>query len=479
MQLTIEQEFEEFHYALESTAWQTSLPSFQLYTSKIVSSSPKVSVIIANFNNAPYLNKMLDSLVNQTIGSEHLQIMFIDDKSTDKSLEIVMPYLDKYQGVEIYALDKNTGGAHGPRNVGILNARGEYLVFLDADDWYNLDALRYLSDLLDDSGDDFAVSGLVQSKNGEITLKSKPYFYDGDFKNRSIQELPTELYGWLGPQAIMLRRSLVIENNLHFVNQRVADDVTFFYEALRFSKTITQGSRLTTYLNRDADNVSLSKAINRNFMISWLRALSFINQKFPDDDSKRRFLSRRIEWLVHDFIFKPNIGYKFSKKRMLDFKAQLDYYLPNLGFDVSFYFKNHARKVAWDYLEKKAFSTLFKFISLFLVRYILFDKLKLKKMSSDAVYYPELFRIFPNIKVDLYAKLVKKNAHSVEIQVFSNSPIKGFALKDSKNPFYGRKCFEFEQLSETRYVIKDFDDKNLEKLQVYNSNYLEVGISNV
>lgn len=59
-----------------------------------------------------------------------------------------------------------------------------------------------------------------------------------------------------------------------------------------------------------------------------------------------------------------------------------------------FIFKNHARKVAWDYLEKKAFSTLFKFISLFLVRYILFDKLKLKKMSSDAVYYPELFRIF-------------------------------------------------------------------------------------
>lgn len=163
----IEQEFETFQYHLESTEWQTNLPTFQLNTSKKSPTSPKVSVIIANFNNAPYLNKMMDSLMDQTIGLEHLQIMFIDDKSTDNSLEIIMPYLDKYQSVEIYALDENTGGAHGPRNIGILNARGEYLVFLDADDWYDLEALGYLSQLLDASGDDFAVSGLVQSKNGE------------------------------------------------------------------------------------------------------------------------------------------------------------------------------------------------------------------------------------------------------------------------------------------------------------------------
>ena len=336
----IEQEFETFQYHLESTEWQTNLPTFQLNTSKKSPTSPKVSVIIANFNNAPYLNKMMDSLMDQTIGLEHLQIMFIDDKSTDNSLEIIMPYLDKYQSVEIYALDENTGGAHGPRNIGILNARGEYLVFLDADDWYDLEALGYLSQLLDASGDDFAVSGLVQSKNGEISLKSKPYFYDGDFKNRSIQDLPSEFYGWLGPQVIMVRRSLVIDNNLHFVNQRVADDVTFFYEAMRFAKTITQGSRLTTYLNRDADNVGLSKAINRQFMISWLRALSYINQTFPDDMSKERFLARRVEWLVYDFCLKRETGYNFSKNRLKDFKEQMDLYLGHLDFDLSRYFRS-------------------------------------------------------------------------------------------------------------------------------------------
>ena len=51
------------------------------------------------------------------------------------------------------------------------------------------------------------------------------------------------------------------------------------FEAMRFSKPLHK-ERLTTYLNRDADNESLSKSINRTFMLSWLRALSYINQQF-------------------------------------------------------------------------------------------------------------------------------------------------------------------------------------------------------
>lgn len=82
---------------------------------------------------------------------------------------------------------------------------------------------------------------------------------------------------------------------------------------MRFSKTITQGERLTTYLNRDADNESLSKSINRTFMLSWLRALSYINQQFPDDLSKERMLARRLEWLIYDFCIRRNTGYPFSK----------------------------------------------------------------------------------------------------------------------------------------------------------------------
>lgn len=474
----LDEEFEAYQYSLESSVWQESLPTFQFYASENVSSTPKVSVIIANFNNESYLNNMMDSLVQQTIGLEQLQIMFIDDKSTDDSLEIIRPYVEHYQGIEVYALDQNTGGAHGPRNVGILNARGDYLVFLDADDWYDLDALRYLSQLLDASGDDFAVSGLVQSRNGEISLKSKPYFYDGDFKNRSIQDLPAEFYGWLGPQAIMLRRSLVIENELHFVNQRVADDVTFFYEAMRFAKTITQGKELTTYLNRDADNVSLSKSINRQFMISWLRALSYINMTFPDDISKERFLARRIEWLIHDFCLKRDIGYKFSKMRLQDFKSQLDRYLGTITFDPSPYFRNDFRKTAWQYLTKNDISGLYRFILLFSVRWVLNRKLGMKTRKEDTYFFPQLFRGLIETRLDAYAEAVSYADGKIKAKVFSYKEVVGFEIYDIKRPYGTRMQLIHQRESENEYQITlpdDYDD-NKKRFVVVFEDYSEIGV---
>ena len=345
----LQTEFAHYNYQ-DNEKWKVNLPTYEKISSSVVFDTPKVSVIIANYNNAPYLERMLDSLVNQTIGLDKLQLLFIDDKSTDTSAEIVEKYLQKYSSIEFYKLTKNTGGAHGPRNVGILNARGEYLVFLDADDWYDENALKYMSEILEKSGANMGFFGIVQSINGKLSLKSRAYFFDGVKIERDIQELPSAFYEWLGPQGIMLKRNLVDKHNLHFPSQKVADDVTFFYEAMRFSKKITQGTRLTTYLNRDVSNVSLSKTINRDFMISWLRALSYINQTFPDDISKERFLARRLEWLVYNFGLRRDVGYKFSLKRIIDFKKSTDKYLGKINFDPTIYFRTGARKVVWKYL---------------------------------------------------------------------------------------------------------------------------------
>ncbi|WP_371864135.1 glycosyltransferase family 2 protein [Lactococcus hodotermopsidis] len=476
--MTKTQEFQAFQYDLADKSWQDKVASFQLTTSEIVTPNPKVSVIIANFNNAPYLNKMMDSLTAQTLGMANIQVMFIDDKSTDNSIAIIKPYLTKNPNIELYQLDENTGGAHGPRNVGLLNARGEYLVILDADDWYDDKALKYLSDLLDESGDDFAVSGLVQSVDGHLSLKSKPYYVDGDFKNRSIQELPTEFYGWLGPQSIMLRRSLVVKHNLHFVDQRVADDVTFFYEAMRFAKIITQGKELTTYLNRDADNTSLSQAINRNFMMSWLRALSYINETFPDDTSKERFLSRRIEWLIHDFCLKRNIGYKFSKARLQDFKAQLDLYLGNIKFDPSPYFRNDFRKTAWLYLKNNDISGLYRFIYLFSVRWVLNRKLNMKTVSNQVYYYPQLLPLLTKTRLEAYAVAESLIEGTLKLKVFSYKKLVGFEIFDLAQPFESRKELTYRKLSETDFEVnlpKGYEN-NKSRFVVIFEGYFEIGV---
>ena len=230
---------------------------------------------------------------------------------------------------------------------------------------------------------------------------------------------------------------------------------------MRFAKTITQGKELTTYLNRDADNVSLSKSINRQFMISWLRALSYINMTFPDDVSKERFLARRIEWLIHDFCLKRDIGYKFSKMRLQDFKSQLDRYLGTITFDPSPYFRNDFRKTAWQYLTKNDISGLYRFILLFSVRWVLNRKLGMKTRKQDTYYFPQLFRGLIETRLDAYAEAVSYADGKLKLNVFSYKKMVGFEVRSISQPYASRKKLIYQNLSENEFQVTlsdGFDD---------------------
>ena len=94
--------------------------------------SPKVSVIIPAYNVAPYLPRCLDSLLNQTL--HDIEIICIDDKSTDNSLEVLREYEQKDKRIKVISLKKNSG-APTARNAGIDAAPGEFMGFVDADDY--------------------------------------------------------------------------------------------------------------------------------------------------------------------------------------------------------------------------------------------------------------------------------------------------------------------------------------------------------
>lgn len=475
----LKKEFQKHFYYLEGEEWKEDLPDFDLITSDNISKNPKISVIIANYNNSSYLERMFQSLINQTLALNRIQILFIDDKSTDNSLKIALEYVENYDSLEIYSLKENTGGAHGPRNIGILNARGEYVVFLDADDWYDKEAFSYMTGLLDDSKDDMAFTGMMQSINGRLSLKSKPYFFEGEKYNRSIEELSAEFYGWLGPQAIILRRSLLIENNMHFIKQKVADDVTFFYQAMRLSKTITQGTELTTYLNRDEDNEGLSKRVNRDFMISWLRALGYINRTYPDDVSKQRFLARRLEWLVYDFCLRRDIGYKFGVERLRDFKDSMLNYLGEISFNPSDYFRTDARKVAWKYLMKEDYKGLICFNNWHGLRHVLKNKFNLFYRKENIYYFPVLKKSIPLIRINVRAIARKYVDNKILVSIYTDEHVNYFEMRNVSNPYERRKLHS-ERVSFQEYSIDIPEDFNNElwRVLVISDRWHEHGIEN-
>ena len=101
--------------------------------------NPKVTILVAVYNAEKYIDKCLNSLINQTL--KDIQVVCIDDASTDKSLHILNRWAEKDSRIEVISLADNHGAAHA-RNQGLLKARGQYICFLDSDDWMEPDCLE-------------------------------------------------------------------------------------------------------------------------------------------------------------------------------------------------------------------------------------------------------------------------------------------------------------------------------------------------
>ncbi|MDD7273140.1 MAG: glycosyltransferase family 2 protein [Prevotella sp.] len=99
----------------------------------------KVSILVAVYNAAAYLRQCLDSLCRQTLTD--LEIICIDDASTDSSPQILREYQQCDPRLRLITLSENSGQARA-RNEGLAVARGEYVCFLDSDDWFSADALE-------------------------------------------------------------------------------------------------------------------------------------------------------------------------------------------------------------------------------------------------------------------------------------------------------------------------------------------------
>ena len=99
-----------------------------------MNNQPKISVIIPVYNTAKYLSKCLDSILNQTL--KEIEVIVVNDGSKDNSQELIDVYKEKDD--RIVAIQKENGGLSDARNVGIDVANGEFIAFIDSDDYIDL-----------------------------------------------------------------------------------------------------------------------------------------------------------------------------------------------------------------------------------------------------------------------------------------------------------------------------------------------------
>ena len=143
----------------------------------------KVSVIIPVYNGEKYLPLTLDSVANQSIGVENLEVIIVNDASTDGTRAIIDEYCSRYPNFKAIHLDKNMGAAWGPRNVALKQASSDYIMFLDADDTFTPEACEVLYTEIA-SSDANMVFGRYYRVYDDLKLKSYSAYSDNlDMKN--------------------------------------------------------------------------------------------------------------------------------------------------------------------------------------------------------------------------------------------------------------------------------------------------------
>lgn len=178
----------------------------------------RLSIIVPVYNVEPYLEKCLDSLLDQNIDKSQYEILVLNDGSTDKSLEIVHKYADKYSNIQEFSHPNK--GLSGTRNVGLKNATGDYVWFVDSDDWIEKDCLKGIIEKLKDNPEVLSFSGMIPEGN----RIGKADFYDERVKD--LEDL--FYYGMTDPvQFYIYNRQFLISNNFYFKEGIKHEDTLF------------------------------------------------------------------------------------------------------------------------------------------------------------------------------------------------------------------------------------------------------------
>lgn len=187
--------------------------------------TPLLSVIIPIYNVAPYLRECLDSVISQTY--KNLQIILINDGSSDESEKIAQEYLSD-ERVELVSV-KN-GGLSKARNIGLAQAKGEYIYFIDSDDYISQGFLEEMMQIAERFGVEFVCNDqIVRFGVSEIAYKERVEPKEIEIDSQSII---------LGGAVwrCLFAKSLLQRSGVRFLEGKIYEDEAFLYMNLPFVK---------------------------------------------------------------------------------------------------------------------------------------------------------------------------------------------------------------------------------------------------
>lgn len=246
-----------------------------------------LSIIIPVYNLENYIEHCLNSLIEQI--AENIEIIIIDDGSTDKSATICKKYCSKYSYIK-YIYQKNTG-VSSARNNGLNLAKGKYIQFVDGDDYLLPNSLNEILNKI--AGDFDIICGRYVKCYNEKLQKTFPVedkninlIENNLYPNNLIILLKQNLFNY-GACANITKKEIITKNNILFdANVKYTEDMMFFLKALLHCKKISVIQCHYAYRQSRESSATSSISIKRvsdnlDFIIYWIK--QFQNNKFNNE----------------------------------------------------------------------------------------------------------------------------------------------------------------------------------------------------
>lgn len=264
-----------------------------------------ISIIVPVYNTSIYLKECIESILNQTYSD--IEVIIVDDGSTDNSLSICEEYRDKDKRVRIF--HKENSGVSATRNFGLRIADGDFISFCDSDDIIKPELYSILLQKLEETGADRVCGGYEYLYPDNHRLYCTPRKYDGIYKCSDLIKIMIDdgtLSGFLfsGVNNSLFKSEIIKHNNIRFKeNVKYNEDSLFSFEYALHSRTLYSIQSLPLYLYRQHNASSTKKRPKEKVYDSLHSALDVIVKNRNDIDyelqMKRRTVTETL-WAILD-----------------------------------------------------------------------------------------------------------------------------------------------------------------------------------
>lgn len=241
----------------------------------------KVSLIVPVYNVEKYIEKCLMSLVNQSY--KNCEFIFINDGTKDDSYKILKNLKKKLNDNRIILLSQENSGVSSARNKGLEFANGDYVVFVDADDYLSEEYVDYMLSLIDENNADFAYS--IENFKKKNELQSDKIFSKEITNNESVALL-LGLNVTVGCWNKIYKREFLINNKLRFsTDLYYGEGLAFIIKVSQLAKKIIIGNKKVYFYRKNNENSATTK-YNNNKYVNGEKALNLIGDSVDLNDDR-------------------------------------------------------------------------------------------------------------------------------------------------------------------------------------------------